>query len=262
MLRIVCLIASVFLAAACNSTAADEPIVVLISIDGLGAPLMRAVDTPTLDKLKASGVSTDRMQPVYPTMTFPNHYSIATGLYPSEHGIVNNTFPNSDRSDWYTLYDRSKVQDGSWYGGQPIWVLAEQNGMTAKSYYFVGTEAPINGIKPTVAYDFDPDVPGSERVETALGWLAEAAVTRPRIITLYFEDVDRASHDDGPTSPEAIAGLRRVDNYLKTLTEGVESLPIAESVHYVVVSDHGQDAYREDLDVFILDTVVDLENAL
>lgn len=247
--------------AGCSTTPDRESIVVLISIDGLGAQMLDAVDTPVLDELAAGGITAERMQPVFPTLTFPNHYSIATGLKPAEHGIVGNTFPNAARDDWYTLRDRSKVQDGRWYGGDPIWVLAEKNGLTAKSYYFVGTEADIQGIKPTVAFDFDPSVSGTERVDTVLGWLALPDATRPRMVTLYFEDVDVAAHDHGPGAPETGDAISRVETYLRRLFDGAAALPVADRVHYVVVSDHGQAPYRPDRDVFVLDTVVDLGDA-
>ena len=252
---------SVALLAGCATTQTEEPIVVLISIDGLGADMLAAVETPVLDALAAGGLSAGRMRPVFPTLTFPNHYSIATGLHPAEHGIVGNTFPNRDRDDWYTLRDRSKVQDGRWYGGDPVWVLAEQNGLTAMSYYFVGTEADINGVKPTVAFDFDPDVSGTERVDTVLGWLALPEAERPRMITLYFEDVDVAAHDYGPAADETIAAIAEVEAYLRRLFNGASALPASDRVHYVVVSDHGQAAYLKDQPVFILDSVVDLGDA-
>ena len=238
-----------------------EPILVLISIDGLGADMLQSNDTPVLDALAAGGLFAERMRPVFPTLTFPNHYSIATGLYPAEHGIVGNTFPNSTRDDWYSLRDRSKVQDGGWYGGDPVWVLAEKNGLIAKSYYFVGTEADIQGIKPTVAFDFDPTVTGTERVDTVLNWLALPEAKRPRIITLYFEDVDVASHEYGPAAQETVDAIARVESYLRRLFDGADTLPAADRVHYVVVSDHGQAAYRSDQEVFVLDTVVDVGDA-
>ncbi len=260
MKTFVTLIATALLAG-CASTNEREPIVILISIDGLGPPMMQSVDTPVLDELAASGLSAERMQPVFPSLTFPNHYSIATGLYPAEHGIVNNRFPNAERSEWYTLRDRTKVQDGKWYVGEPVWVLAERNGLTSKSYYFVGTEATINGVKPTVAFDFDPNVAGTERVDTVLGWLALPASERPRFVTLYFEDVDRTSHDHGPYSAETKAAIKRVDDYLRRLVDGVEKLPVANDVHYVIVSDHGQAPYLADQDILVLDTVVDTSDA-
>lgn len=227
------LVAICLLLAACQDKA--QPVVVLISIDGLGADVQREVDTPTLDRLAARGIRARSMRPVFPTLTFPNHYSIATGLVPSEHGLVGNRFPNSIRQDWYTLYDRSKVQDGSWYRGEPLWVVAEKNGLVAASYYFVGTEAPIGGIRPTHYFDFDASVPGDARVEQVLRWLALPEPQRPSIITLYFEDVDVASHKHGPRSPEALATIHLVDAYIGELVETA-----GPSVHYVIVSDHGQ----------------------
>ena len=140
------------------------PYVVLVSFDGFRWDYQDRFATPGMDRLAAAGVRTQSLQPVFPTVTFPNHYSIATGLNPSSHGIVANSFPSRDRQRWYSLSDPSAVGDGSWYGGEPAWVAAESSGMVAAAYYFVGTEAEIGGIRPTYWQPFDASVPGDIRV--------------------------------------------------------------------------------------------------
>ena len=145
-----------------------KPYVILISIDGFRYDLQRLFDTPGMDRISANGVKADAMVPVYPTLTFPNHYSIATGLYPANHGIVDNEFYSRDRQRFYSLRDRRAVQDGSWYGGTPLWVAAEQQGMVSAAYFFVGTEADVQGIRPTYWYPFNGTVPGEDRVTQVL----------------------------------------------------------------------------------------------
>lgn len=236
----------------------DKPTLILISIDGFRWDYQDFYDTPALDRIAAAGVRAEAMVPVFPTLTFPNHYSIATGLYPASHGLLGNRFPSPDRSRFYSLRDRESVQDGSWYGGQPIWVAAEKAGMVTAAYFFVGTEAPVDGVPMTYWHQFDNSVPGTARVQQALEWLSMPEQTRPHVITLYFEDVDVATHDYGPGSPQSIASIELVDSYLGTLLDGISTLAIAEQVYVVVVSDHGQAAYKEGEEPFIIDTVVDL----
>ena len=122
--------------------------------------------------MPAADEATEAMLPVYPSMTFPNHYSIATGLYPYQHGLVDNDFPNTERSAWYHIWDRDAVENGDWYGGEPIWVSAEKNGMISAAFFFVGTEAPVGGYSPSHWNKFDASIPGETRVNKVLEWLA------------------------------------------------------------------------------------------
>jgi predicted AlkP superfamily pyrophosphatase or phosphodiesterase len=240
----------------------DKPVVLLISIDGFRWDYQASYATPALDRVALSGVRAERMLPVFPTLTFPNHYSIATGLYPARHRLIGNRFPNRDRSRFYDLADRESVQDGSWYGGEPVWVAAERAGMVTAAYYFVGTEAAIDGVGMSYWHAFDASVPGIDRVSQALEWLAMPDSKRPHLITLYFEDVDVATHRFGPGSAESIAAIEKVDGYLGQLLAGIKRLPYAEDVYIVVVSDHGQSSYVPDTPPFIIDDAVSLDGLI
>lgn len=236
----------------------DKPYLILISIDGLGVPALEAVGTPAIDRLAHGGTGVKSLVPVFPTLTFPNHYSIATGLYPAEHGIVGNRFPDRERSDWYVLYDRNAVQDGQWYGGEPVWVRAEKSGMVAAAYFFVGTEADVGSVRPSHYYLYDKATPGRARVDQVLDWLRLPAEQRPHFITLYFEDVDTAGHAFGVRAPQTIAALERVDDYILGLIEGIGDLPIAERVNIVIVSDHGLAEYDRTIRPLVLDEHISL----
>jgi len=238
---------------------ADKPYVVLVSIDGFGSEFRDKTETPALDELAATGISATSLVPVYPSLTFPNHYSIATGLYPAEHGLVANHFPPADGGSWYRMYDREAVRDGRWYGGDPLWVVAEQNDMLTAAFFFVGTEAEIQGIRPTYWYPYDGSVPGESRVDQVLDWLALPAPGRPHLVTLYFDEVDLAAHRTGPHSAETRAAIQRVDGHLRRLLEGIDSLPIAGRVHVIVVSDHGQQATDRDARPYVLSEHIDLD---
>ena len=235
-----------------------KPYVVLVSLDGFRWDYSALYDTPALDSIAAGGVRAESLVPVFPTLTFPNHYSIATGLYPARHGIVGNRFPDPGRSRLYSLSDRSSVEDGAWYRGEPIWVAAERAGMVSAAYFFVGTEADVDGIRPSHWRSFDDRIPGEERVDQVLRWLELPEDRRAHIVTLYFEDVDSASHEYGVDSAENRAAIERVDGYVGRLLAGIERLSIADEVTVIVVSDHGQRAYRDDVTHFVVEDVVDL----
>lgn len=237
----------------------DKATVILISIDGFRWDYAELFDTPTLDRLAEGGVRAEAMVPVFPTLTFPNHYSIATGLYPGNHGIVANTFPSRDGTRWYNYRQRETVQDGSWYGGEPVWVAAERNGMVSAAFFFVGTEADIGGVEASYWRPFDYGVSGNDRVDQVLEWLAMPEDTRPHLVTMYFEDVDVASHSHGPESAENRYAVAQIDAYLKRLMQGVAALPVGDSVYFVIVSDHGQSAYKESEKPFVLSDHVNLE---
>ncbi len=240
----------------------DKPTLILVSIDGFRWDYQDLYATPTLDWIADNGVRADALLPVFPTLTFPNHYSIATGLYPANHNLVGNRFPNRDRSKFYSLSDSTAVQDGSWYGGRPIWVAAEESGMVSAAYFFVGTEAPVNDVPMTYWHQFDASVPGVERVQQVLDWLALPDTKRPHMITLYFEDVDTATHNHGPGSVESIESIERVDAYLKQLMAGIGETAVADSTYVIVVSDHGQSSFKQEQSPFIIDDVVNLDDMI
>jgi predicted AlkP superfamily pyrophosphatase or phosphodiesterase len=213
--------------------------VVLVSFDGFRYDYQDLFETPNLDRLAEAGIRADGLIPSYPVKTFPNHYSVATGMYPARHGLVGNRFWDPERGEEYSLSDRTTVEDGSWYGGEPIWVTAERQGMVTASYFFVGTEAPVAGIQPTWWYAFDENVPYGDRVDQVLEWLSRPAEARPHLVTLYFEGTDSKGHEVSTDSWEMREAVAAVDAQLGRLLDGVDALPHGDRVHVVVVSDHG-----------------------
>jgi alkaline phosphatase D len=184
------------------------------------------------------------MIPSYPSKTFPNHYTLATGLYPARHGIVANSFWDPAREAMYALGDRTAVEDGTWYGGEPLWVTAERQGMVAASFFWVGSEADVQGVRPSYWRRYDGNVPNEERVDQVLTWLALPAERRPHLITVYFSDADDAGHRHGPDSPQLAAAVQRLDRLVGRIRTGLEALPAGNRTHLVVVSDHGMDGYQ------------------
>ncbi len=236
----------------------DKPHVVLVSLDGFRWDYAQQFPTPNVQRFLASGTQAEYLTPVWPTLTFPNHYSQVTGLLPAEHGLVGNNFPLRPNEGWYRLSDRESVGNGALYRGTPIWVLAEQQGMVSASFFWVGSEAPIQGIHPTHWYPFDYNVAHETRVNQVIEWLQEPPDTRPHMITLYLGAVDDASHRFGVGSDEMIASINTVDQTLGKLMDRIDSLDIADTVYLVVVSDHGQMGYR-DAPPFVLNEHISLD---
>ena len=221
-----------------DPSVAGRPYVVLVSFDGFRPDYLDRFPTPSFDRLAEAGARA-ALVPVFPSLTFPAHYSIATGLYPEHHGVVANRFYDPERDDEFDYRDRADAQDGSWWGGEPIWVTAENQGMVAAAVFFPGTEAAIRGVRPTEWRPYDGSVPNRERVRTVLDWLARPPETRPHLTTLYFSLVDSAGHRLGPDAEEMAASVRGADALLGDLLDGVRALPHGDRVVVIVVSDHG-----------------------
>ena len=220
-----------------STTQQQKPYVILISADGFRHDYAKKYQPEHLLKLSAGGVQAESMIPSYPSLTFPNHYTLVTGLYPAHHGLVNNSFYDKSRNDRYSMSAKAKVQDGSWYGGTPLWVLAEQQQMVAASFFWVGSEADVKGVRPTYSYDFTEKFPMTERIQVVKDWLNLPEEKRPHLITFYISEPDHAGHDHGPDSPEAAEAVKMVDDAEFQLSEVAKSTGLP--VNFVFVSDHG-----------------------
>lgn len=233
----------------------DRDYVVLVSFDGLRHDYLDRVDTPGFDRLAAMGAVADALIPVFPSLTFPSHYSIATGMYPANHGIVGNQFYDPVRDDVFNYRDTDDAQDGSWWGGEPIWLTAERQGMAAAALFFPGTEATIDGLRPSNWRTYDGELPNQRRVEQVLEWLRLPPDQRPHLITLYFSMVDGAGHSLGPDAPELERSLRTADRLLAELLSEIERLPYGDRVYVVAVSDHGMARVDPDRPILVSDAV-------
>jgi predicted AlkP superfamily pyrophosphatase or phosphodiesterase len=182
----------------------ETSVVVMVSFDGMRHDFIDRAPAPNFQRLASRGVRAEGLIPGYPSKTFPNHYGIATGLYPARHGLVDNTFYDPVFDAAYSIGDRDAVQDGRWYLGEPIWVTAERQGVRTASYFWVGTEAPIQGIQPTYFKYYDGSVPYAARVDTVLHWLSLPPPDRPRLVLLYFDEPDGTAHRRGPDHPAAV----------------------------------------------------------
>ena len=217
----------------------DRPYLILISFDGFRYDYPDRYDLPNFRRVMQRGARAQAMIPVFPSLTFPNHYSLVTGLHPERHGIVENGFYDPDRKQRYSFRDQATVTDGTWYRGEPIWVTAETQGMVAACFFWPGSEAAIKGVRPTIWNKYDGSVDNNVRVDTVLGWLRLPPERRPHVITLYFSELDSASHRHALDSPSIARAVQSLDRSLGALVDGIAALPIADRIYLLLTSDHG-----------------------
>ncbi|MEO1260740.1 MAG: ectonucleotide pyrophosphatase/phosphodiesterase [Bacteroidota bacterium] len=216
----------------------EKPYLVLISLDGYRWDYTKRFQPPNILKFIEEGVEAESMLPCFPSKTFPNHYSIATGMYPNNHKLVDNSFFNYEKNEVYRIRDREKVEDGTWYGGTPIWVQATNSGMVTASYFFVGSEADVQGVRPNYYYTYDGSVKNSERVAQVLKWLKMPPKKRPHFIATYFSDMDDIGHRAGPNNDaELKAKILALDHDLGVLFSEIKKIGLP--VNIMIVSDHG-----------------------
>ena len=227
----------------------------VISIDGWRWDYDTKGPAPNLRALAQRGVRARNLIPSFPTKSFPNHYTIVTGLYPGHHGMVANTVRDRATGRTFVRTNVDEVRDPMWWGGEPIWVTAQRNGRTAAAMFWPGSEAPIGGMLPRYWKPYDASFPPEERVDQVLRWLDLPVADRPALIHLYFSDVDSAGHDYGPDSREVQNAIQRVDGYLGRLSRGLDQRGLALSVNVIVLSDHGMAAV-DSTRVVVLDDYV------
>jgi predicted AlkP superfamily pyrophosphatase or phosphodiesterase len=227
-----------------------KPYVVLVSLDGFRWDYPILFETPNLNALAKKGIKAKSMQPCYPTKTFPNHYSIATGLYPDHHGIVNNNFYDPKTQKIFTLKTAAK-KDSTFYGGNPIWNLAEKQGVKSACFFWPGSDIGKNS--PSIYKDYDEKVSYETRIDTVINWLNLPEEDRPHLITLYFDQPDATGHDFGPLSNENKIMVAKVDTVIGQLMKKLDQLPIGKEINLIVLSDHGMAAVSNDKKVAVLD---------
>ena len=235
------------------------PTSILISFDGWRWDYHTKAPAPNLRSLMARGVRAESLISSFPPKTFPNHYTIVTGLYPGHHGIVANTIKDPETGRTFVMTKPEAVGDPLWWGGEPIWVTAQRQGQSAAAMFWPGSEAPIGGVRPRYWKAYDESYPANDRVDQVLRWLDLPISERPTFITLYFEDTDTAGHDDGPDSGAVRNAIVRADGYLGRLLRGLERRALADRVNVIVVSDHGMAPVSSDR-VVVLDDYISLDD--
>ncbi len=217
----------------------SDQYVLMISFDGFRADYLDWYDTPNFDKLAEQGVKAKGMKPIYVSKTFPNHYSLATGMYAENHGLIANTFYDEKFDATYKIIDRSAVEDERWYGGEPIWCTAEKQDVKTASYFWVGSESNAGGCQPTNWKRYDHDFPFESRIDSVIGWFNKPEEDRPQLVLLYFHEPDNIGHRYGPKSEQTKKKVKELDTLLGQILEKCKTLDIYEKLNILALSDHG-----------------------
>lgn len=237
-----------------------KPYVIFVSIDGYRHDYTAKYQPTNLKQIFDHGVHAKSLKPSFPTLTFPNHYSLVTGLYPENHGIVGNFFWDPVRQAKYQMNNGQTVNDGSWYGGEPLWVVAEKSGMRSGTVFWVGSEAEIAGFRASYVLPYEDKASADKRVSKVIEWLSLPEGNRPHFITLYFSVVDSAGHKYGPEPTGADVNqvrdaINEVDTSLGRLREWITQSGLP--VNLIVVSDHGMKQLDPNKVVFLDESIKD-----
>lgn len=216
----------------------DAPYLLVVSIDGFRYDYAEKYGAKNILEVAANGAAAESLVPIYPSKTFPNHYSIATGLYADEHGIVSNNFYDPDLNADYRL-GGPMITESKWYLGEPIWVTTEKNGMRSAVCFWVGSEAPVQNKLPNYYGVYSDAVPNDKRVEKVAEWLNLPVDKRPHFLMVYFSTVDSAGHKFGPDSDEVAAAVRSIDQTIGELRAKIAATKLP--VNLIIVSDHGME---------------------
>lgn len=234
----------------------EQAYLIILSLDGFRWDYTDNANTPTFDSLANVGVRAESLKPSFPTKTFPNHYSIATGLYPDHHGIVLNRFYATDIGKPYSISDRSAVTNGEYYGGNPMWNVAEDQGLKTATLFWVGASAAVNNKRPSYWSTYVSGLPLDSRIDSLSNWLSLPENERPHLIMWYYLEPDGVGHHYGPKSPEVIAEVEKLDAFVGNFFTAMRKLPIYDKLNFIITSDHGMAKLSPDK-VILLDNFVD-----
>ena len=230
---------------------------ILVSLDGFRWDYIDRPQAVNLRALAARGVRARRMVPAFPSKTFPNHYTMVTGLYPEHSGIISNTMWDDVIGKTFTMSSREVMVDPRWWGGEPLWVTAVKHGKKSASFFWPGSDVAIGGVLPTYYRVYDGGIRNATRVRSVLEWLALPADSAPLFITMYMSDVDHAGHEFGPDAPQTDSAIAHVDSMVGALVSGIAAAGLTDRVNVVIVADHGMAAVSPDRQIF-LDDYIDL----
>lgn len=236
--KIFALAVAIILTVVADGSVAREPLL-LISLDAFRWDYctLHPEQTPHLRRLAREGVSARQLIPAFPTNTFPNHYTIVTGLYPSHHGIINNEFFDPQLGEYFRYNVASSAQKAQWWKGEPIWVTARRQGQRSACSFWVGSEAEIAGVRPDFWRAYNAAISFETRCDELFGWLRLPPAERPAVITFYLEQGNSVGHKFGADSPELLATLKTLDDQVGAIVERLarEKIP----ANLLIVSDHG-----------------------
>ncbi len=229
----------ILIAATFQLQASERPYVLLISLDGFRWDYIGRGLSPNIAWIAENGVEALSLEPVFPTKTFPTHYSIVTGLHPENHGMIANSFIDWETGERFALRNREMVENAKYYQGEAIWETLRRSGIITASYFWPGSEMNIEYRRPHYYHQYDHERPHLDRIEGIIEWLQLPEEERPQFITLYYSDVDSEGHRTGPYSDELNETIVFVDSLMGILLDRLEDINMFDRINIILVSDHG-----------------------
>lgn len=255
-LIVLCVIGLSLMGCSGQSQKPEAEKLLLVSFDGFRHDYLSKTETPNFDALVQNGIVSEGLVPIFPTKTFPNYYAIATGLYPENSGFVGNSMYDSAMGLHFSMGDREQVENPAWYGGEPIWNTIEQAGKKAGTMFWVGSETPIQDMRPTHWKTYNGSMLDSARVDTVIKWLTLGNEKEVDFGTLYFSFVDGTGHRYGPNSPVIIDAIKRADDLVGYLIQKMKETGLTENTNLMIVSDHGMAEVSRER-IIVLDEMID-----
>jgi len=228
---------------------------VILSLDGFRWDYPEKVYTPSLNLIAAEGVKAVSLIPSFPSKTFPNHYTIATGLVPDHHGLVNNAFYDPVTQKSFSIGNKTERFNPAFYGGEPIWITAQNQGLRTASFFWVGTDVAIQGKQPDIWKQYDGDVPFIQRIDTIIKWLSLPADQRPRLVMAYYHEPDGVGHDYGPDDKRTLKVIHELDSLVGIFLNRIKQLPDGKNINFIVVADHGMGAISSERNIVLRDYI-------
>jgi alkaline phosphatase D len=251
ILLVYILICPIISFAQCN----EPETTVVLSLDGFRWDYPQKTSTPTLDLIAKEGVKAVALIPSFPSKTFPNHYTIATGLYPDHHGLVNNSFFDQEMNKSYAIVNKEARFNPDFYSGEPIWITAQNQGVKTASFYWVGSDVAIQGKHPDYWKMYDGSIPFLHRIDTIIKWLQMPEAQRPRLIMAYYHEPDAVGHEYGPDDARTLELVSGLDSLTGILYQRIKSLPNGDCINFIVVSDHGMGEISSERNIAIRDFI-------
>jgi alkaline phosphatase D len=228
---------------------------VILSLDGFRWDYPQKTSTPTLNLIASEGVKAVSLIPSFPSKTFPNHYTIATGLYPDHHGLVNNSFFDREMNKSYAIVNKEARFNPDFYSGEPIWITAQNQGVKTASFYWVGSDVAIQGKHPDYWKMYDGSIPFMQRIDTIIKWLKMPEAQRPRLIMAYYHEPDGIGHNYGPDDPRTLKLVAELDSITGILYDRIKALPNGNCINFIVLSDHGMGPISSERNIALKDHI-------
>jgi predicted AlkP superfamily pyrophosphatase or phosphodiesterase len=228
---------------------------VILSLDGFRWDYPNKAFTPSLNLLAREGVKAVSLIPSFPSKTFPNHYTIATGLVPDHNGLVNNAFYDPAIQKPFSIGNKTERFNPVFYGGEPIWITAQKQGLPTASFFWVGTDVAIQGKHPDIWKQYDENIPFIQRIDTIIKWLSLPVDQRPRLVMAYYHEPDGVGHDFGPDDARTLEMIHELDSLVGIFYYRLKQLPDGKSINFIVVADHGMGTISSERNIVLRDYI-------